>query len=193
LGVLIIGDPGRIDREKTWLRVTTDVMVAVITVTTVGSAVRLVVGLVSDSGFADAQQLLLIGAVVWLTNMIAFGLWYLGPRRRRRGGPRDPDEPGHTRIRVSRDDAPGACHRRLVPTVRRLPDVVVQHRHSLQSNGCVRGQAVGETAHDVRVSGVTCGCPTRHRPGNQRSWCPPSTRRSPAMPCRPTRKALCSP
>jgi hypothetical protein len=33
LGVLIIGDPGRIDREKTWLRVTTDVMVAVITVT----------------------------------------------------------------------------------------------------------------------------------------------------------------
>jgi hypothetical protein len=74
--VLIIGDPGRIDREKTWLRVTTDVMVAVITVTTVGSAVRLVVGLVSNGGFADAQQLLLIGAVVWLTNMIAFGLWY---------------------------------------------------------------------------------------------------------------------
>ena len=31
LAVLIIGDPGRIDRQKTWLRAATDAVIAVIT------------------------------------------------------------------------------------------------------------------------------------------------------------------
>ena len=32
LAVLIIGDPGRIDRQKAWLRITTSAVIAVITV-----------------------------------------------------------------------------------------------------------------------------------------------------------------
>ena len=32
LATLIIGDPGRIDRQKPWLRITTDIMIAFITV-----------------------------------------------------------------------------------------------------------------------------------------------------------------
>ena len=43
LAVLIIGDPGRIDRQKTWLRVVTSAVIAVITLANLSAAVRLVV------------------------------------------------------------------------------------------------------------------------------------------------------
>lgn len=73
--VLIVDDPGRIDRESRWLRVTTGVMIATITVATAVSAVRLVVGILQGAEFGDAE-LLTIGAVVWVTMVIAFALWY---------------------------------------------------------------------------------------------------------------------
>ncbi|MEZ5116417.1 MAG: hypothetical protein R2737_09130 [Candidatus Nanopelagicales bacterium] len=76
LVVLILGDPGRIDRERRWLRVTTGVMVAAITVAAAVSAVRLVVGILTDADFTDAAELLTIGAVVWVTMVIAYALWY---------------------------------------------------------------------------------------------------------------------
>jgi hypothetical protein len=76
LVVLIVGDPGRIDRQRRWLRVTTELMIAAITVATAFAASRLVVGILQGTGFDTAGQLLAIGAVVWLTNVIAFALWY---------------------------------------------------------------------------------------------------------------------
>jgi len=76
LGILIVGDPGRIDREKRWLRVTTGVMIAVITVTTAMSALRLVLGILDKADFATPGQLLALGAIVWISNVIAFALWY---------------------------------------------------------------------------------------------------------------------
>jgi hypothetical protein len=76
LAVLIAGDPGRIDRDKRWLRVTTGAMIGLITVGTAVSAVRLVVGLLDKAAFATPGQLLTVGAVVWVTNVIAFALWY---------------------------------------------------------------------------------------------------------------------
>jgi uncharacterized membrane protein len=90
LGILIVGDPGRIDREKRWLRVTTGVMIAVITVAAAISAVRLVVGILDKADFATPGQLLAVGAVVWITNVIAFALWYChldcgGPAARANG------------------------------------------------------------------------------------------------------------
>jgi hypothetical protein len=42
LAALIIGDPGRIDRQKTWLRIVTGAMIACITVANLFAAVRLV-------------------------------------------------------------------------------------------------------------------------------------------------------
>lgn len=74
--ILTVGDPGRIDRESRWLRVTTGVMVATITIATAVSAVRLVVGILQGAEFGDAAELLTIGAVVWVTMVIAFALWY---------------------------------------------------------------------------------------------------------------------
>ncbi|MCB8955913.1 MAG: hypothetical protein H6529_05465 [Nocardioides sp.] len=76
LGLLVVGDPGRIDRERPWLRVTTGLMIGLITLSTAASAVRLVVGLLDKADFDSAAQLLSLGAAVWCTNVIAFALWY---------------------------------------------------------------------------------------------------------------------
>ena len=77
LVVLVVGDPGRIDRQRRWLHVTTGLMIGLITLVNAFSAGRLVVGILTKgNSFDTAGQLLLIGAVVFLTNVIAFALWY---------------------------------------------------------------------------------------------------------------------
>lgn len=77
LAALIIGDPGTIDRQSTWLRVLTDVLIASITIANAASAVRLVSDIIGTSPFTnDANTLLASGGAIWLTNVIAFGLWY---------------------------------------------------------------------------------------------------------------------
>src|SRR5665213_1096617 len=43
LGVLIIGDPGRIDRDKRWLRITTGSLIGLISVVNAVAAIKLVV------------------------------------------------------------------------------------------------------------------------------------------------------
>ena len=74
---LIVGDPGRIDRQVAWLRVLTVVLIGLITAVNGASSVRLVIGIVSGEPFTeDAAALLVSGLVIWLTNVIAFGLWY---------------------------------------------------------------------------------------------------------------------
>jgi hypothetical protein len=74
---LIAGDPGRIDRQATWLRVLTAVLIGVITVANAGSSVRLVYAIIKTEPFTNDPNILLVsGAVIWLTNIIAFGLWY---------------------------------------------------------------------------------------------------------------------
>jgi uncharacterized membrane protein len=76
LVALMIGDPGRIDRIRTWMRVLTDVLIAAITLANAFAALMLVVGIVNNESFATAQELLFAGGAVWITNVIAFALWY---------------------------------------------------------------------------------------------------------------------
>ena len=78
LAVLIIGDPGRIDRQKAWLRIVTSAVIAVITLANLLAAARLVVEILTNNKlFANHPGgLLAAGAVIWATNVIAFGLWY---------------------------------------------------------------------------------------------------------------------
>jgi len=77
LAALIIGDPGRIDRESRWLRALTDVMISVITLVNAIAAFRLVLAIVNADPFTqNARVLLASGAAVWATNVIAFALWY---------------------------------------------------------------------------------------------------------------------
>jgi hypothetical protein len=78
LAALIIGDPGRIDRQKTWLRVTTSAVIALLTLANLLAAARLVSDIITvNKLFANnATALLATGGVIWATNVIAFGLWY---------------------------------------------------------------------------------------------------------------------
>jgi hypothetical protein len=78
LAVLIIGDPGRIDRQKPWLRMLTGIVIAFITVANLFSAARLIADILTSSKiFANNPiGLLATGGVIWATNVITFGLWY---------------------------------------------------------------------------------------------------------------------
>jgi hypothetical protein len=78
LVALIAGDPGRIDRQKTWLRIVTGVIIALITLANLYAAVRLVVDILSNNKLYsnNAGGLLAVGGVIWATNVIAFALWY---------------------------------------------------------------------------------------------------------------------
>jgi hypothetical protein len=77
LGILIVGDPGRIDRDKRWLRTMTVSLIGLISLVNATAAVRLVASILSTQPFTnDANTLLISGGAIWLTNVIAFGLWY---------------------------------------------------------------------------------------------------------------------
>ena len=77
LAILVIGDPGRIDRDSTWLRAGTGTLIGLISAVNASAAVRLVAGIISDAKFSnDANILLASGGAIWLTNVITFGLWY---------------------------------------------------------------------------------------------------------------------
>jgi uncharacterized membrane protein len=81
LGLLVIGDPGRIDREKRWLRVVTAILIYDIIAGTALSSVRLVVGLTSSDAHnkvneLSAAQLLEVGALILITNILGFALLF---------------------------------------------------------------------------------------------------------------------
>lgn len=85
LGVLLIGDPGRIDRQSRWLQVTTGTLIGVITLANTTSAVLLVRAIIKVAPFTNnADVLLASGAAIWFGNVIAFALWYWDLDR---GGP----------------------------------------------------------------------------------------------------------
>jgi hypothetical protein len=77
LAILVIGDPGRIDRDSTWLRVMTGTLIGLISAVNAAAAARLVAGIIGAVKFsADANLLLASGGAIWLSNVITFGLWY---------------------------------------------------------------------------------------------------------------------
>jgi hypothetical protein len=93
---LVLGDPGRIDRDSRLLRWLTGILIAFMTLANIIAGLRIVVGILSEQSFWNsASELLLSGGVVWATNVITFALWYWdldgggarpGPRHRRRAG-----------------------------------------------------------------------------------------------------------
>lgn len=76
LVALIIGDPGRIDRRRPWLRLLTGSLIALVTLANAYAAVALVIGIIDNASFETPRELLGAGASVWITNVIAFALWY---------------------------------------------------------------------------------------------------------------------
>lgn len=77
LAVLIIADPGRIDRTSPALRFVGVTLVVVISADNAVEATRLVSSILSTRPFTqDANKLLIAGGAIWLSNVIAFALWY---------------------------------------------------------------------------------------------------------------------
>jgi len=78
LAALIIGDPGRIDRQKTWLRIVTGAVIAFLTVANLLAAIHLFHDILTNNKLfaGNATGLLATGGVIWATNVIAFALWY---------------------------------------------------------------------------------------------------------------------
>jgi hypothetical protein len=74
--VLIIGDPGRIDKRDTWLRIANGALIAFISLVNAFSAIHLVGLIIANHNVGSADRLLGSGAAIWLINVIAFGLWY---------------------------------------------------------------------------------------------------------------------
>lgn len=75
LAVLVVANPGRVTLEDTRRRVLSMALVVTISVANAISAGRLVARLLKG-GEENAGPLLLIGGAIWLTNVIAFSLWY---------------------------------------------------------------------------------------------------------------------
>jgi uncharacterized membrane protein len=74
--ILVMANPHRINRESRAIRVVSLVLVAVLSLANAWSVGRLVTGLVQGTEGNSAGQLLVTGGLIWLTNVIIFGLWY---------------------------------------------------------------------------------------------------------------------
>ena len=77
LVAVIVRDPGRIDRRTRAARRTTLVLIALLTIGTLGSLVVLALDVV-DTSYSNvgATALLGRGAALWVTNVVVFSLWF---------------------------------------------------------------------------------------------------------------------
>jgi uncharacterized membrane protein len=75
LAVLVLGNPGRLTVDDARRRALSMALIVTLSVANAISAVRLIARLV-DGREEVAGPLLLIGGAIWLTNVIAFSLWY---------------------------------------------------------------------------------------------------------------------
>jgi uncharacterized membrane protein len=79
-GLLLIGlvtaNPRRINRESKAVRLASLTLAAILSLANAWSVGSLVVGLVRGTEGNTAGPLLVTGGIVWLTNVIIFGLWY---------------------------------------------------------------------------------------------------------------------
>jgi uncharacterized membrane protein len=94
--VLIAVNPTRLNRESAVMRGGSLTLTALVSVANGWSAALLAIELVSGRAGEDAGPLLSTGAAIWLTNIIAFALWYWqfdrgGPAARAQARRRIPD------------------------------------------------------------------------------------------------------
>jgi uncharacterized membrane protein len=76
LVAIVIVSPRHLDNRSRALRAFSLLAIAAISIANMVSGARLVIDLVNEQGIRDADQLLLTGGSIWLTNVIVFSLWY---------------------------------------------------------------------------------------------------------------------
>jgi uncharacterized membrane protein len=94
--VLVAANPRRIDHASRRLRALGLALLGVASLANALSAAALVHTIVTDPRSVGAEQVLLDGGTIWVTNVLVFGLWYWeldrgGPGARARAEQRHPD------------------------------------------------------------------------------------------------------
>jgi hypothetical protein len=74
--VLIMVNPRRIDRESRALRLLALMFAALLSLANGWSLTRLAIGITQGTTGTTPARLLITGAMIWLTNVIVFSLWY---------------------------------------------------------------------------------------------------------------------
>jgi hypothetical protein len=74
--VLIAANPRRMNRQSRFMRTLGLVLGALLTLANGWSLARLAIGITQGRLGQDAGQLLITGAIIWLTNVTVFALWY---------------------------------------------------------------------------------------------------------------------
>ena len=73
---LVVANPVRLKRDHPGLRLAGLGLVAAMTVANAGSAALLIARLLGGTAGHDATSLIVNGAAIYATNIVAFGLWY---------------------------------------------------------------------------------------------------------------------
>ena len=76
LGIVMIQDPGRIDRRSVAGRRLTMTLIAIMTAGTFAGLLVLLHDILANVQGVNATDLLGRGAALWVTNVIVFSLWY---------------------------------------------------------------------------------------------------------------------
>jgi hypothetical protein len=73
---LVMANPRRIDRESKALRLLALTFAALLSLANGWSVARLAIGITQDTTGIAPARLLITGAMIWLTNIVVFALWY---------------------------------------------------------------------------------------------------------------------
>jgi hypothetical protein len=76
LVILAVANPHRIDNESKALRWLALTFAALLSLSNLWSLARLAIGITQGNTGTTPSRLLITGALIWLTNVIVFGLWY---------------------------------------------------------------------------------------------------------------------
>ena len=168
LAILIIVDPGRIDRRTRAQRRATIVLIVVMTVGTLGGIVVLLVDIVDSAYGVGPTVLLGRGAALWVTNVLVFSLWFWeldrgGAAERVRPARRSPPASDSPRTRCPSWLPPDGC--RATPTT----CTSRSERDGIQPDGHAAASDVGQDDDDGPGGDLPDRRDPGDRPGGQRA------------------------
>jgi len=76
LVMLVVANPRRINKESKALRLLALTFAALLSLANLWSLAKLAIGITQGTTGTSPSHLLITGALIWLTNVIVFGLWY---------------------------------------------------------------------------------------------------------------------
>ena len=134
-GVLLLGlvitTPTRHHMQSPRLRALIVGLLGLVSLTTLISLILLARFLL-DGSHARGHALLFAGAVLWLTNVLIFGIWYWELDAWRARAPPGPEQREDAAGFPVPTDGPACARAGLAPRLRRLPVHVLHERHRLQ-------------------------------------------------------------